>query len=221
MPSDGRFGPLPYGESFNRLLPALHKAFLEINRWYAVPAIRLGLGPLHANPFTSAFMLLRTKGRKSGLVREVPLGYTILDGSVYCVAGFGEQTQWFRNIQADPKVEVVLPGSAFAGMAELVTDRDEWLRGYRALVRDLGFIGRLTVVDVRTASDELLLEKTQGLPLVRIRPTGIAKGPMDPGGWFWAVPAALTGAWLARWLGRRIMRPGRRSRCECCGWTRD
>ena len=29
-------------------------------------------------------------------------GYAILDGSVYCIAGFGAQTQWYRNIVADP-----------------------------------------------------------------------------------------------------------------------
>ena len=35
------------------------------------------------------------------------------------------------------------------------------------------------------ASDEALEAKTAGQPLLRIRPTGIANGASDPGGWAW------------------------------------
>ncbi len=214
-PAVDRFGTLPYGPTFNRLLPKLYDAFLAVNRWYTVPAIRLGLGPLHTNPLTGAFVLLRTRGRKSGVWREIPLGYTILGGCVYVTAGFGERTQWYRNILADPKVEVVLPGGAFAGIAETVTDPGEWVRGYRQLVRDLGVIGRLTVADYRTVSDDELRSKAAGLPLIRVRLTGIAPGPMDPGGWGWAVPTALSVAWLARAALRRRTRGP--AACAACG----
>ena len=144
-----RFGDLPYGPTMTRLLEPMHGAFIQLNRWFAVPALRAGLGPLFSTPVLGSLMVLRTTGRKSGLPRDVPLGYAILDGCVYCIAGFGAETQWFRNIQADPAVEVVLPTATFRGVAEEVTDPDEWTRAFRLLMTNLGPIGRATSGDVR------------------------------------------------------------------------
>ncbi len=205
---------LPYGPRMSRMLPALHRAFLVVNRRLALPALHAGLGPFWSLPLTGYMAILRTHGRTSGLMREAPLGYVIDDGAVYVWAGFGPTTQWLRNIEADPHVEVVLPGRSFSGIAEVVTDPDEQRRAGRALAVALGVIGRATLgVDPRTASDDELARRTAGLPLVRIRPTGIAAGPLDPGGRAWVLYqlVALWATWkvfatigrLARRLARR------------------
>jgi deazaflavin-dependent oxidoreductase (nitroreductase family) len=198
---------LPYGPSMTRMLPAMQRGFLLVNRYAAVPLLRAGLGPLFNTPFTGSLMVLRTRGRTSGLWRDAPLGYLVLDGQVYCTAGFGRRTQWLRNIEADPHVEVLLPTIAIAGFAEEVTDPDEWNRGMRALLASMGVIGRATVGDVRRASDKGLRAIAGGLPLVRIRVTGLGSGPFDPGGLGWVVPAILGAAWL----GTRVWRLFRRS----------
>jgi deazaflavin-dependent oxidoreductase (nitroreductase family) len=135
-------GALPYAPWFSRVLPVLDRAFRVANRWYVIPAIKSGLAPFHANPVTGSWMLLRTRGRTSGRTREVALGYALLDGAVYCAVGFGPRSAWYRNILADPHVELVLPGAAIAGLAEEVTDPDELRRGWRALIRALGVLGR-------------------------------------------------------------------------------
>lgn len=215
------YADLPYGPWITRLLPSLYRAFLWINRWYVLPVARAGLAPLHGTPLTGSWMVLTTTGRRSGQPRRVPLGYAILDGNVYCTAGFGSTSQWFRNIQANPRVEVLLPGGAISGLAEEVTDPDEWLRGYRQLVIALGVIGRLTVTDARTASDDELRRAAANLPLVRIRPTGIGSGPFDPGGYGWVVPTALTGLWLARALRRRGSSRASGAGCACAHSRRD
>jgi hypothetical protein len=44
------------------------------------------------------------------------------------------------------------------------------------------------------------------MPLVRVKATGIAAGPDDPGGWFWVVPIAIGGWWLLRRLRGRSRR---------------
>ncbi|MGZ6274188.1 MAG: hypothetical protein ACXWM8_07850, partial [Candidatus Limnocylindrales bacterium] len=59
---------------------------------------------------------------------------------------------------------------------------------------------------------EQIAAKCEGMPLVRIRATGIAAGPEDPGGWFWVVPIVASGVLLMAWRGRR--------RKACCG-SRD
>ena len=206
LPGGEPFGALPYGPTMRRALRPLYDAFLVFNRCYTVPAIKLGLAPLHANPVTGPFMLLRTRGRTSGRTREAPLGYVILDGCVYCCAGFGPRTQWYRNIRADERVEVVLPTAAFAGVAEEVIDPAELDRAWRALLRAMGLLGRSLVADVNRASPEELRSRTANLPLIRIRPTGIAAGPSDPGGWLWATITVVGSAWVARRLWRHARR---------------
>jgi hypothetical protein len=152
-------------------------------------------------------MVLRTRGRTSGLWRDAPLGYLILDGHVYCTAGFGYRTQWIRNIQADPHVQVLLPTIAVTGVAEEVTDPVEWSRAMRALLASMGIISRSMIGDVRRMSDEGLQALAGGLPLIRVRVTGLGVGPFDPGGRGWVLPTVLSLAWLANRLRRRVRRP--------------
>lgn len=198
--------PLPYGPFLTRTLPTLSRMFRVLNRIYVIPVIKAGLGPLHSNPVTGSWMLLRTSGRRTGRQREVALGYAILDGAVYCSAGFGPRTQWYRNLVAEPRVEVVLPGAAFAGIAEAVTEPTELDRAWRALIRSLGVLGRGFVCAPDADRDELVA-KTAGLPLVRIRPVGIAGGPADPGGWLWVTLTVVGVAWLAGRIRRRRIVP--------------
>lgn len=199
--------PLPYGPLMTRLLPELQRGFRYVNRYVAVPLLEAGLGPLCNTPVTGSLMVLRTRGRTSGLWRDAPLGYLILDGHVYCTAGFGYRTQWVRNIQADPRVQVLLPTIAVTGVAEEVRDPAEWSRGMRALLASMGIISRSMIGDVRRASDEGLRAMAGGLPLIRIRVTGLGVGPFDPGGRGWVLPTVLSLAWIGNRLRRRMRRP--------------
>ncbi len=204
---------LPYGPATRRLLPAMHRGFITVNRRLALPVLHAGLAPFWCLPISGYMAILRTRGRTTGAVREAPLGYVIWEGSVYVWAGFGAGTQWLRNVEAEPRVEMMLPGRSFSGIAEVVTDPDERLRAGRALTASLGLIGIAALgVDARTASDAELARRTEGLPLVRIRPTGIAAGPLDPGGRAWIAYQLI--ALLATWrvlacVGGLVRRRGR------------
>ena len=202
-----RFGDLPYGERMRHVLAPLHRLFGLVNRWLVLPALRAGLGPLFSTPVAGSLMILRTTGRSSGIRREAPLGYVIHDGAVYCCAGFGGQTAWYKNLVADPRVEVILPTAAFAGTAATVVDETEWSSVFPAYLRALGVIGRATLGDVANASPERLRRLRTELPLVRIVPTGIAPGPADPGGSAWMIVQA---GWLAVMVGLARLALGRR-----------
>lgn len=187
-----RFGDLPYGPRMTAILPGLHATFNAFNRFSAAPALRLGLGRYLSNPLTGNLMLLRTTGRRSGLRREAPLGYVVVGDAVYCTAGFGPKTFWLQNLRADPHVEVALPGRTFTGIAEEVTDEDERRRIVRRLAESyLLFSWLFTGVNPRTASDEAIMRVFGAFPMVRIRATGIAAGPDDPGGAGWVVSATV------------------------------
>jgi deazaflavin-dependent oxidoreductase (nitroreductase family) len=177
---------LPYGPTMTHLLGPLHRAFLVLNAVVS-PALEQGLGALVSNPLTGYLMVLRTRGRRTGLIRPAPLGYVVLDGAIYCCAGFGENTAWYRNVLADPWVEVVLPGRTLQGTAIPVSAPYEWTRAYRALIASMGVVGRLTVGNVRELDDAELLAAHGGVPVVRITPSVFVPGPLDPGGRFWLV----------------------------------
>src|SRR5512134_3013941 len=146
---------LPYPPAVRRVIDPLHRAFVPINRFVA-PLLDAGLGAWISNPVTGYLMVLRTRGRRTGLVRAAPLGYVIVDGSIYCCAGFGPRTTWYLNLLADPEVEVVLPGRTLTARATPVTDPEEWVRVYRPLMRSLGLISRLALGDVDRLDDETL-----------------------------------------------------------------
>ncbi len=67
-------------------------------------------------------LLLTTTGRKSGLLRTTPLQYEEIDGIIYVAAARGQKADWFRNIVANPHVEVQVKRNRFHGLAEPITD---------------------------------------------------------------------------------------------------
>lgn|GEM_PF-383492 len=209
---------LPYGPLLRRLLRPIQRGFLLFNGGFMAPALRAGLGPLIGNPLTAHLMLLRTRGRRSGKVREAPLGYVILDGFVYCVAGYGTRSPWYLNLVANPTVEVILPGCRIRGTAAPVTDDAEWLQAYRALIGSFGLVGRLVDGDPRHLDDTTLLATHRVLPVIRIRsldpPGPLVAGPWDPGGrgWLFAWGATVSAVSLVLW--RLRWKPAVRSRSE-------
>jgi deazaflavin-dependent oxidoreductase (nitroreductase family) len=156
-----------------------------INMFFMVPFFRLGLGSFVGNPITGYIMVMKTIGRKTGKERYVPVNYAILDGNVYCMAGFGKGTHWYRNLQAQPYIEIIIPSGTLAGLAEDATISEEAIRIRRRLLKNSGFAGFFAGFNPFTISDTELREKTMDFPLVRIRPTGVGSGAGDAGGWLW------------------------------------
>ncbi|MDO8484521.1 MAG: hypothetical protein Q7S35_06205, partial [Candidatus Limnocylindrales bacterium] len=54
--------------------------------------------------------------------------------------------------------------------------------------------------------DEGLRALAGGIPLVRVRVTGLGSGPFDPGGLGWVVPTFIAAVWLVSWASRLIRR---------------
>ncbi len=77
---------------------------------------RRGFGP------TRLVLLLTTMGRKSGLPRVTPLQFEDVDGVIYIASARGQQADWFKNILANPHVEVQVRKRQFAAVAETVTE---------------------------------------------------------------------------------------------------
>ena len=77
---------------------------------------RRGFGP------TGIVLLLTTTGRKTGLPRVTPLQFEKVNGDYYIGSALGKDADWFRNICADPNVQVRVGKEEFRALAEPVTD---------------------------------------------------------------------------------------------------
>jgi deazaflavin-dependent oxidoreductase (nitroreductase family) len=163
----------------------MRRFFRFLNKFFMVPMFRLGLGPFFGNPFSGYIMVLKVTGRKTGKLRYAPVNYAICEGRVYCISGYRQGSDWYRNLRAQPAIEVILPGGAIAGMAAESIDPAIRTTIIRKILQNAGFAGFFEGYNPFRISDEELARKTADMPLICIQPTGLGSGASDPGGWTW------------------------------------
>ena len=157
-------GLAPLPQPLAAIVRALNAPLPTLNRWFMVPVQRLGLGAWIGTPIGGYVLLLRTRGRRTGLVREAPLSYFVEDGSAWVMAGFGDRTHWFRNLLADPDVEVWLPGRTVRCHAEEIVDPALRAAVLPRLVRATGLPGLLVGCNPWTTPDAGILEHLGACP---------------------------------------------------------
>ena len=169
------------------------RTFRWANRHLMLPMLQHHLvGAWVGSPLIGYFLTLTTTGRRSGLPRRTPLNYALLDGRIYVLCGFGVHADWYRNLTADPRVTVALPGRVVQGTADPVLDPVEAERAALAVVRNCGFALVFEGMNPLTATDEQLRERLAGRPVVRIStPEPIRPGRHDPGSRSWLLPHVL------------------------------
>ena len=169
----------------------LRQGFKQFNRFMML-MWRLGLGRW-ANAWPEVggrIMVITHTGRKTGIKRQTPINYTIDDGEIYCTAGFGSKSDWYRNIMANPEVEIWLPDGWWAGVAEEVTDDQVRMPLLRQVLIDSGFAARAAGIDPVTQTNEELEAATADYRLIRMRRTKACTGPGGPGDLAWLWPLA-------------------------------
>lgn len=70
------------------------------------------------------FVLLTHTGRKSGLPRQNVLEVVRYDkatGGCIVASGWGEKSDWFRNVTVNPKISFQIRGKRLAGIAERIS----------------------------------------------------------------------------------------------------
>ena len=153
---------------------------------------RLGLGKwINLWPAVGGrIMVIAHTGRKTGLRRRTPVNYALIDGDVYCTAGFGRVSDWYRNIMANTAVKIWLPDGCWAGEAADVSEGEMRLAIMRQVLVASGFAAYLAGINPRKMSDEELEQATAEYRLIRIRRTAACTGADAPGDLAWIWPAA-------------------------------
>jgi deazaflavin-dependent oxidoreductase (nitroreductase family) len=157
--------------------PALPWQLMRVAKWGPRTLYALGLGPLIGR----LILLLTTTGRKTGRARVTPLQYEEEAGVIYVGAARGVQADWYRNLAANPQVEVQVKSRRFRGQAEPITDRGRIadflelrLRRHPGMVRGMLRLHGLTAFPPSRADLEQLAAQ---LAVVAIRPAPEEKQP--------------------------------------------
>lgn len=172
----------------------VRQAFKQLNKFMLL-IWRLGLGSM-LNMWPSVggrIMVLTHTGRKSGLKRKTPVNYAEIDGDIYCTAGFGKLADWYRNIKANPNIEIWLPDGWWTATAEEVTDAEKRLPIMREVLIASGFAAQAMNIDAHSISDEALDHATEKYRLLRIKREAARTGADGPGdlAWIWPLSTCI------------------------------
>lgn len=190
-----------------KALELLRHTFHLMNRGMVL-LWRLGLGRV-ANLWPKGFgrlLVIEHTGRRSGSRYLTPVNYTTVGDDLYCVAAFGERTDWYRNLLATPNTAVWLSNGRWeAGVAD-VSDDPQRIDLIRRVLIDSGFAAHLFGLHPHHIGDEDLAEATATYRLLRIRLLQRRAAPNGPGDLTWIWLPVLGAAMAAGLLRRRSKR---------------
>jgi deazaflavin-dependent oxidoreductase (nitroreductase family) len=66
---------------------------------------------------TEEYCYLTTKGRKTGKPHEIEIWFGVHGNSIYLLSGGGGDSDWVKNLRADPHVTVRIGKQIFQGIA--------------------------------------------------------------------------------------------------------
>jgi hypothetical protein len=101
-------------------------------------------------------MVIQHRGRRSGKEYLTPVNYALVNGEIYCTAGFGSVSDWYRNMLVRPQVELWLPEGRNFYCAEDVSNSPNRLFLLRQVIIASGFAARLFGIDHKKLNDEQL-----------------------------------------------------------------
>jgi deazaflavin-dependent oxidoreductase (nitroreductase family) len=165
----------------------LRSLFKYFNR-FMVLMWRLGFERyFNGSTFAGYIMVLKHRGRKSGKTYHTPVNFVRMDGDIFCMAGFGENSDWYLNLKTNPNVEVWLPDGRWSGTAEVLAGAENQLLILRQLIIASGFAAPAFGLHLDSMTEPDLEKLLQTYRLVRIQRTSALTGAGGPGdlAWIW------------------------------------
>ena len=141
----------------SKQLNTLRKIFRTMNP-VMVFMWKIGWGKM-INMWPAGFgriMVIKHRGRNSGREYLTPVNYALVDGEIYCTAGFGSISDWYRNMLANPNIELWLPEGKRKARAEDISDSSYRLFLLRQVIIASGFAGPLFGINPKKLNDEQL-----------------------------------------------------------------
>jgi len=153
-----------------RQLNTLRRVFHAMNH-FMVFMWKIGWGKM-INMWPAGFgriMVIKHRGRKSGNEYLTPVNYAIVDGEIYSTAGFGQSCDWYRNMLANPNIELWLPEGKRKAQAEDISESPNRLFLLRQVIIASGFAGPLFGINQKKLNDEQLDAVSKDYRLVHFK----------------------------------------------------
>lgn len=149
-------------DELQRTFKRLNPSVLRLWHWH------LGWAMSAVPPLTGKTMVVTHVGRTSGLRRQTPLNYAVLEGDVWCTTN--RRSQWLRNVEANPEVTVWLPfRRPRRGHAEILPVDEAHVDRLRSVLLASGFAAeRFGGLHPRRDSDAELLAQCAEYRLIRV-----------------------------------------------------
>jgi len=116
-----------------------------------------GLGGL-IRPFP--YLVLTTKGRRTGMERHTVLEYRRHGSKYYVISGWGKSPHWYQNLVVNPDVTLQLGSKEIAARAQVVENTSEALRALYMFQRTsplyeiiMASMSSADTLDLRTLTD--------------------------------------------------------------------
>ena len=71
------------------------------------------------------YCYLTTKGRKTGKPHEIEIWFSVVDNTVYLLSGGGGESDWVKNLRANPEVTLRIGKYIFTATARIVQNIQE------------------------------------------------------------------------------------------------
>jgi deazaflavin-dependent oxidoreductase (nitroreductase family) len=122
------------------------------------------------------FLMLTHTGRKSGLERQAVIevvGYDEQSGAYFVASGWGEKSDWYKNIQKAPQVKVQVRSRRFEAIAKTLSVHEAearlwgYAQRYPSAFRELT---GLMLAERLPATPENARKLAESIPVVELRP---------------------------------------------------
>jgi deazaflavin-dependent oxidoreductase (nitroreductase family) len=159
-----------------------------IRKWFFKSPVSMYRGPIGEVMRKRCVMLLTTTGRKSGLPRTTGVSFMPVGDRYIIFAGWGIQSDWYKNLLANPDVTIRIGSKQIKATAKPIEDlarrRDLMLQmrersdqcGPPEPVR--GVLKRTGVFDYEGELD-MAVDQQGRLPVVEITPISGTTSPED------------------------------------------
>lgn len=167
---------------------------------------RLGMGRWAETwPSVAGRMLVvEHHGRKTGNRYLTPLNFATEHRSRYCLAAFGSEADWYRNVFAARRTVLWLPDGKWTAFATDVTGEAGSRRLIRQVLIDSGFAARVFGLNAGEMTDIEIDAATSGYRLVRFELIDrLDENPADLS-WVWVPTAVAAGTIGAGIVLRRL-----------------
>ena len=100
------------------------------------------------------YLYLTTRGRKSGVSREIEIWFTHREGRFYIIAEYAT-SNWVQNLIVYPEVQVRVAENSFKARARVIPSETDLSRAVQQLSRDIYDWGDGLIVELTPENQEL------------------------------------------------------------------